>query len=216
MVYHWLTTLVYVLIQQIQSHLHRITVYTMYFHTYTCSLFLVNYCLYYWNFLLFLFHQQIPDLLFTERCVLSKNLLCESLINNVIWIIKTRGHWATIDKHTWLSQRWLREEKTLFTLWELNGSSFEQTWIPLNAPKDALCRVWLKLAQWFWRRRFLKDRAGPFICTNLNPLYPRMLCVKFGWNWSSDSWVEDFFYLFNVYLLLFFVFFVLNEITCCT
>ena len=23
------------------------------------------------------------------------------------------------------------------------------------APKDALCQVWLKLAQWFWRRRFL-------------------------------------------------------------
>ena len=22
-------------------------------------------------------------------------------------------------------------------------------------PKDALCQVWLKLAQWFWRRRFL-------------------------------------------------------------
>ena len=141
------------------------------------------------NFLLFLFHQQIPDLLFTERCVLSKNLLCESLINNVIWIIKTRGHWATIDKHTWLPQCWLREEKTLFTLWELNGSSFEQTWIPLNAPKDALCRVWLKLAQWFWRRRFLKlsiyfyyvqiisplGSAWPFIWAKLNPLHPGIL-----------------------------------------
>ena len=23
------------------------------------------------------------------------------------------------------------------------------------SPKDALCHVWLKLAQWFWRRRFL-------------------------------------------------------------
>ena len=22
--------------------------------------------------------------------------------------------------------------------------------------KDALCQVWLKLAKWFWRRRFLK------------------------------------------------------------
>ena len=26
-------------------------------------------------------------------------------------------------------------------------------------------------------------RAGPFIWTNLNPLYSRMLCAKFGWNW---------------------------------
>ena len=22
------------------------------------------------------------------------------------------------------------------------------------SPKDALCQIWLKLAQWFWRRRF--------------------------------------------------------------
>ena len=31
----------------------------------------------------------------------------------------------------------------------------------------------------------LWKRAGPFIWTNLNPLHPRMLCVKFGWNWPS-------------------------------
>jgi hypothetical protein len=24
-------------------------------------------------------------------------------------------------------------------------------------PKDDLCQVWLKLAKWFWRRRFLND-----------------------------------------------------------
>jgi hypothetical protein len=29
-------------------------------------------------------------------------------------------------------------------------------------PKDDLWQVWLKLAQWFWRRRFLKDPA-PFL-----------------------------------------------------
>ena len=28
---------------------------------------------------------------------------------------------------------------------------------------------------------------GPFIWTNLNPLHPRMLCAKFGWNWPSGS-----------------------------
>ena len=35
-------------------------------------------------------------------------------------------------------------------------------------------------------------RAGPFIWTNLNSLYPRMLCAKFGWNWLSGSGEEDF------------------------
>ena len=31
-----------------------------------------------------------------------------------------------------------------------------------------------------------------FIWTNLNPLYQRMLCAKFGWNWPGGSGVEDF------------------------
>ena len=38
--------------------------------------------------------------------------------------------------------------------WKRMGSSFEQTWIPLT--QGWLCQVWLKLAQWFWRRRFSK------------------------------------------------------------
>ena len=32
----------------------------------------------------------------------------------------------------------------------------------------------------------LWKRARPYIWTNLNSLYPRMLCAKFGWNWPSD------------------------------
>ena len=34
-------------------------------------------------------------------------------------------------------------------------------------------------------------RAGLFIWTNLNPLHPRMLCAKFGWNLPSGSEEED-------------------------
>ena len=34
-------------------------------------------------------------------------------------------------------------------------------------------------------------RARPFIWTNLNPLHPRMLCGKFGWNWPGGSGEED-------------------------
>ena len=54
--------------------------------------------------------------------------------------------------------------------------------------KNALCEVWLKLAQWLWGRRFFLissmyfcyleiispwKRAGQFIWTNLTPLHPR-------------------------------------------
>ena len=32
--------------------------------------------------------------------------------------------------------------------WKRVGPFIEQTWIPFPSPKDALCQVWLKLAQW--------------------------------------------------------------------
>ena len=36
------------------------------------------------------------------------------------------------------------------------------------------------------------EKGGAFIWTNLNPLHPRMLWAKFGWNLPSSSWEEDF------------------------
>ena len=38
-------------------------------------------------------------------------------------------------------------------------------------------------------------KEGAFIWINLNPLNPRILYAKFGWNWSSGSGEEDFFNL---------------------
>jgi hypothetical protein len=46
------------------------------------------------------------------------------------------------------------------SLGEGQSPSFEQTQIPFS--KDDLCKVWLKLAQWFWRRKFLNDHT-PFL-----------------------------------------------------
>ena len=69
------------------------------------------------------------------------------------------GHIAHLRKQfkwLWLYHYVDQEKKNpLSTVWELNGSSFEQTWIPSS--KDALCQVWLKLVQWFWKRRFLNS-----------------------------------------------------------
>ena len=31
----------------------------------------------------------------------------------------------------------------------------------------------------------LWKKVRPFIGTNLHPLYPRMVCAKFGWNWGG-------------------------------
>ena len=38
------------------------------------------------------------------------------------------------------------------------------------SPKDALCQVWLKMAQWFWRRRFLNFVNVFSPCCNYLPL----------------------------------------------
>ena len=87
-----------------------------------------------------------------------------------------------------------------------NGKVLHLNKLESPAPKDAICQVWLILAQWFWRGRFLFSsmyncylviispwkRAGPFIWSNLNPLYTRMLCAKFCWNWPSISGEENF------------------------
>ena len=41
-------------------------------------------------------------------------------------------------------------------------------------------------------------RAGPFIWTKLNPLHPRMLCAKIGWNKLNGSGEEEFYFV-NVF-----------------
>ena len=37
------------------------------------------------------------------------------------------------------------------------GMALQVNWLEPPSPKDAFCQVWLKLAQWFWRRRFFKN-----------------------------------------------------------
>ena len=44
-------------------------------------------------------------------------------------------------------------------------------------------------------------KGVPFICTNLNSLHTRLLCAKFGWNWSSYSGEEDLSNFVNVFSL---------------
>ena len=86
---------------------------------------------------------------------------------------------------------------------------------PLHPRMLHLCQVWLKLAQYFWRRFFFISsvffryfiiispwkRMGPYIWTKLKILHQRMISAKFGLNWHSDSW-EDLKKLVNVFLLL--------------
>jgi hypothetical protein len=85
-------------------------------------------------------------------------------------------------------------------------NKFEFCWL-----KDNLCQVWLKLAQWFWRR-FLNDptpvlhfclkRTWSFIWTYLNSLHPRIICTKFDSICPAGSRSgEDFSKIFSAFLL---------------
>ena len=72
--------------------------------------------------------------------------------------------------------------------------------------KDVLCQVWLKLAMWFWRRRFwyfidvfllfhnyfpLEKETALHLYKLDSPSTKNALC-QFGWNWPSGSREEDF------------------------
>ena len=108
----------------------------------------------------------------------------------------------------------IEKKKTLLILCEFIGfhlkklESFFRNYLPLEkvsalhlnkfkslSPNDALCQVWLKLAQWFWRRRFLNfvnvisripyylplEKGSTFIRSKtIKPLHSRMPCAKFG------------------------------------
>ena len=83
-------------------------------------------------------------------------------------------------------------------------------------PKNALCQIWVKLTQWFCRRRFfnfinvflLFGRYLPLengMALNLNELeFPSFKgsFFKFGWNWPSGSG-EELFLISSVYLRYF-------------
>ena len=86
-----------------------------------------------------------------------------------------------------------------YTQWTMFGSAksmqtcaFSCFWEMIyHLPKDALWQVWLKMANWFWRRRFLNFvNVFSLFCfsiwTNINSHF-----TKFGWNWPSGFWEED-------------------------
>ena len=123
------------------------------------------------------------------------------------------GHIAHLRKQfKSINTRWLREEKkTLLILGEfIAGSSFEQTWIPFT--QDALCQVWLKLAQWFWRRRFFNfvnvisrfrnylpfEKGGALHLNKLESPSPMDAFCQVWLKFVQWFWRRRFFQYFNV------------------
>ena len=108
----------------------------------------------------------------------------------------------------WLSGSWEKDFMKIFLnclflfryihLLE-KGGALNLNKLESPSPKDALCKVWLKLAQWFWRRRLLNvvnlfllfHNYLPFekgVALHLNKLEypsPKDALCQFGWNWPS-------------------------------
>ena len=98
----------------------------------------------------------------------------------------------------------------IISLWK-KAWTFILTNLNLLHPRMLCAKFGWNWAQWFWRKIFLNfiyvfslfrnylplERSGPFIWSNLNPLHPRMLCAKFGWNWPTGSGEEIFFFKVN-------------------
>ena len=75
----------------------------------------------------------------------------------------------------WFCRRRFFSFQLIFTISQL-FPPLRRTWLFIDKlesppPNDALCQVWLKLAQWFWRKRFLK-------VVNLFLLFPNYLPLE--------------------------------------
>ena len=80
-----------------------------------------------------------------------------------IWIFLAQGCFVPIwlywpsgsGEEDFLNTSMYFSYSKLSPLWNRAGPSLNLNKLESPLPKDALCQVWLKLAQWFWRRRFL-------------------------------------------------------------
>ena len=87
------------------------------------------------------------------------------------------------------------------------------------SPKDALCQVWLKLAQWFWRRRFFNfvnvfslfrnylplEKVGALHLDKLISPSPKDALCQVWLKLAQWFWRRRYFNFVNVFFLRYFV-----------
>ena len=118
-------------------------------------------------------------------------------------IAHLRKQFKSINTYDYIITLFKRSKKNnIINFMTINGSLLEQTWILFNlgcfVPSlveiaSASGEDFLISSMYFrYICNYLPlEKCGDFIWINLNPLQPRMDCVKFGWNWTSGSG-EDF------------------------
>ena len=79
-----------------------------------------------------------------------------------------------MDRQTEEGRQVIRKDHLSFQLrWAKKGRAFHLNKLTSPSPNDALCSVWLKLALWFWRRRF-------FHFVNVSSLFRNYLPLEKG------------------------------------
>ena len=83
------------------------------------------------------------------------------------------------------------------------------------SPKDALCQVWLQLAQWFWRRRFLNfinvfslfhnylplEKGRALHLNKLESPLPKNVLCQVWLKLAQQFWRRRFLKIVNLFLL---------------
>ena len=99
-------------------------------------------------------------------------------------IAHLRKHFKSINTFDYIITMIKRRKKTHYYLYE-NLLVLHLKKLESPSPKDALCQVWLKLAQWFWRRRFLN-----FV--NVFLLFLNYLSLEKGWAVHLNKLFQNF------------------------
>ena len=88
--------------------------------------------------------------------------------------------------------RFYEMQPIVFQKWVLmpGRDKYETVWHIGPVVLEKIFKYWQHIFAIYFDKISPWKRAGPFIWTNMNPLYPWMLCAKFGWNWPSGFWVE--------------------------
>ena len=86
------------------------------------------------------------------------------------------------------NQQWYLRYFIIISPWEKRGPSFEQTWIPFTQGwfVPSLVEIgWLKLAQWFWKRRWKREKFTTTTTTDNRQILIRKAHLSLRLRWAK-------------------------------
>ena len=156
--------------------------------------------------------------------ILRKDALCQVWLSWTMHLCQIR-----LNCHVIREKRILKFRESIFTISLLSPlgkwhvPSFEQIWTPFTQLQffmPCLFEISPLILEKIFKFRLMNvvslfcnylpcKKIQPFIWSNLKPLYPRMLCAKFGGNWPCGSRGEEF-WISSMYFSIFRSYFTLK------